>query len=142
MDEELIPFQTVLDTLADINQEIPDRILVEFSDIPDQSLASLLEAWPRIEPSRKLTLLERLNALADVDTLVSFDDLGRALLTDTDSRVRVGAMHLLAECNDYRLIPVYINILTKDFSLANHLMEIHGLIQFAVIFQLVEMLKP
>ncbi|MFZ5818307.1 MAG: HEAT repeat domain-containing protein [Chloroflexota bacterium] len=108
------PFQKVLDALLDEGKPLPSRYLVEFSDIEPAALASLLEAWPRIAPNRKLLLLDRLDALADEDTLVSFDDLGRALLTDPEAQVRVRAMRLLDECEDHRLIPAYLRILSSD----------------------------
>jgi HEAT repeats len=114
MNDELIPFQKVLDTLLDKSKEIPRRYLSEFSDIPPAALQSLLEAWPRIESSRKLLLLDRLNARANEDTLVCFDDLGRALLADPEPQVRIRAMRLLVECEDVHLVPTYIEMLTKD----------------------------
>ncbi|MFZ5909678.1 MAG: HEAT repeat domain-containing protein [Chloroflexota bacterium] len=108
------PFQKVLDALLDEGKPLPARYLIEFSDIEAAALDSLLEAWPRIAPSRKLLLLDRLDALADEDTLVSFDDLGRALLDDPEAQVRVRAMRLLDECEDPRLIPIYLRILAND----------------------------
>lgn len=114
MNEDILPFQKVLDLLLDESKDIPRRYLTEFSDIEPDSLRTLLEAWPRIGPDRKLILLDRLNALANEDTLVSFDDLGRALLTDNEPQVRIRAMRLLIECEDHRLVPIYINMLTKD----------------------------
>jgi HEAT repeat protein len=114
MNDELIPFQRVLDTLLDKGKDIPYRYLSEFSDIEPASLKSLLETWPRIGLERKLILLEQLNTLANDDTLVSFDDLGRALLTDSEPQVRIRAMRLLVECEDIRLVPIYIDLLTKD----------------------------
>ena len=116
MNDELIPFQRVLDTLLDEGKDIPYRYLSEFSDIEPASLKSLLETWPRIGLERKLVLLEQLNTLANDDTLVSFDDLGRALLTDSEPQVRIRAMRLLVECEDVRLVPIYIDMLTKDGS--------------------------
>ncbi len=114
MNDELVPFQKVLDTLLDESKELPHRYLTEFSDIEPASLRYLQETWPRIGLSRKLLLLDRLNALANEDTLVSFDDLGRALLTDDEPQVRIRAMRLLIECEDHRLVPIYIDMLTKD----------------------------
>ncbi|MGB7873790.1 MAG: HEAT repeat domain-containing protein [Anaerolineales bacterium] len=114
MNDVLVPFQKVLDTLLDESKEITRRYLTEFSDIEPASLQSLQEIWPRIELNRKLLLLDQLNALANVDTLVSFDDLGRALLKDDEPQVRIRAMRLLVECEDPRLVPIYIDLLTND----------------------------
>jgi HEAT repeat protein len=118
MNEDILPFQKVLDVLLDAGKDIPQRYLAEFSDIEPASLKSLLETWPRIEQDRKLLLLDRLNALANEDTLVSFDDLGRALLTDNDPQVRIRAMHLLIECEEVRLVPTYIDMLINDSDVA------------------------
>jgi len=118
MNEEIIPFQNVLDTLLDESKDIPPRYLSEFSDIEPAALQSLQETWPRIGLKRKLLLLDRLNALANEDTLVSFDDLGRMLLTDEDPQVRIRALRLLIECEDHRLVPTYVDLLTKDIDTA------------------------
>ena len=114
MNDELVPFQKVLDILLDESKDIPHRYLTEFSDIEPVSLQSLQENWPRIGLKRKLSLLDRLNILANEDTLVSFDDLGRALLKDEEPQVRIRAMRLLVECEDHRLVPIYIDLLTND----------------------------
>jgi HEAT repeat protein len=55
-----------------------------------------------------------LELTAEDDTLVSFDDLARTLLTDPDGAVRTAAIHLLTECEDPRLVPAYIRILESD----------------------------
>lgn len=118
MTDELIPFQKVLDSLLNKGKELPQRYLSEFSDIQPASLQSFLEVWPRIELDRKLLLLDRLNARANEDTLVCFDDLGRALLPDDEPQVRIRAMRLLVECEDFRLVPIYIDMLTSDSNVA------------------------
>jgi HEAT repeat protein len=107
-------FQNVLDVLLEEGKDIPLTYLNEFSDIEPAALDSLLETWPHVALNRKLDLLDRLNALAEVDTLVSFDDFGRAMLKDAEAQVRVRAMRLLAECHDARLIPILIDILATD----------------------------
>ena len=114
MNDDILPFQKVVELLLDKSKDIPRRYFTEFSDIEPESLKSLLEAWPRIELGRKMLLLDRLNALANEDTLVSFDDLGRALLRDSEPQVRIRAMRLLVECEDARLVPLYIDLLTTD----------------------------
>ena len=118
MNEDILPFQIVLEILLDESKDIPRRFLAEFSDIEPASLKSLLETWPRIKSDRKLLLLNQLNILASEDTLVSFEDLGRALLTDGEAQIRIRAMRLLVECEDTRLVPTYIDMLTKDSDVA------------------------
>src|SRR5918996_1598635 len=114
MNTTTVTFQKVLDALLSEEKDFPRQYLQEFSDIGPDELHSLLETWPRIKPSRKLTLLEELDALADADTLVSFDDLARALLTDSDPNVRVKAIRLLDESEDTKLVPAFLDMLKND----------------------------
>jgi HEAT repeat protein len=112
--EQKTSFQAVLDSLLDSEKDFPPRYLIYFSDIDPTSLREFLEMWPRVKPTRKLLLLDGLLSLLDSDTLVSFDDIGRALLTDSDPGVRSRAIRLLAESDDPKLVPTYINILKND----------------------------
>ncbi len=109
-----VTFQKVLDALLSEDKDFPRHYLQEFSDIGSDELRSLLDEWPRIKPGRKLTLLGELESLADADTLVSFDDFARALLTDSDPNVRVHAIRLLDESEDTKLVPVYLDMLKND----------------------------
>jgi HEAT repeat protein len=114
MNEKSTSLQPILDALLDDDREFPHRYLEYFSDLDPATLNSVLSAWPRVQTPRKLVLLEQLEALAEEDTLVSFDDLGRALLADPEAGVRARAIRLLAECDDPKLIPTYANILHTD----------------------------
>jgi HEAT repeat protein len=114
MNTEPISFQKVLDTLLADSREFPRRYLQEFSDIGTLELKTLLDVWPRVDLSRKLTLLEDLDALAENDTLVSFDDFASALLTDPDPQVRARAIRLLDESEDVKLVPSYLDMLRSD----------------------------
>ncbi len=114
MNESKLPFQKTIDQLLDGKKSLSRSSLRSFSDIDSVSLNLLLEAWPRIAPDRKRLLLEELQTLSENDTLVSFDDLARALLNDSDAQVQAGAIRLLDECNDAKLIPVYLKILSSD----------------------------
>jgi HEAT repeat protein len=107
-------FQSVLDALLSDRKDFPRRYLQEFSDIGSLELKTLLDVWPRVKPSRKLTLLEELAALAKADTLVSFDDLARALLTDPEAEVRTRAIRLLDEYEDLKIVPSYLDMLKND----------------------------
>ena len=107
-------FQNVLDALLSDRKEFPRRYLQEFSDIGALELKTLLDTWPQVKPSRKLTLLEELDALAETDTLVSFDDFARALLTDPEPDVRTRAIRLLDEYEDPKVVPSYLDMLKND----------------------------
>jgi HEAT repeat protein len=114
MNADLISFQTVLDALLDEKKDFPRRYLREFSDMGPLELKTLLDMWPRVTISRKQTLLEELKTLAEADTLVSFDDFARALLTDPDPIVRTHAIRLLHESEDLKLVPTYLDMLKDD----------------------------
>jgi HEAT repeat protein len=109
-----VPFQAVLDALLDDGTPFPAHYLHRFSDLAPADLKLLLKAWPQVSARRKQALLEDLEDLAEADTLTSFDDLARPLLADPEAAVRVQAIHLLWECEDAKLIPTYLEMLTKD----------------------------
>jgi len=114
MSDAKLPFQKTIAELLDGKKSLSRSSLRDFSDIDSASLNALLEAWPRIAAGRKRQLLDELKTLSDNDTLVCFDDLARTLLHDTDARVRVGAIRLLEECADAKLVPIYLKILSGD----------------------------
>lgn len=109
-------FEKVIDELLEDTNELSRRSLQEFSDIDPASLKTLLAAWPGVKPERRRFLLSRLQDLSDNDTLVSFDDFARVMLTDDDPGVRAGAIRLLAECDDAKLVPPLLKILASDDS--------------------------
>ena len=109
-----LSFQTVLDALLSDRPDFPRRYLQEFSDLGPQDLKTFLEVWPRVKTSRKLTLLEELDTLAETDTLVSFDDLARALLTDPEPDVRTRAIRLLDEYEHPKVVPSFLDMLKND----------------------------
>jgi HEAT repeat protein len=114
MNTEPVSFQKVLDSLLAERKDFPRRYLQEFSDIGTLELKTLLDVWPRVALGRKLTLLEDLIVLSGSDTLVSFDDFARALLTDPDPQVRTRSIRLLNECEATDLIPSYLDMLKND----------------------------
>ncbi|HLO17633.1 MAG TPA: HEAT repeat domain-containing protein [Anaerolineales bacterium] len=114
MNTTSISFQNVLDALLSDRKAFPQTYLQEFSDIGAPELKALLDVWPRVKPGRKLTLLEELDALAETDTLVCFDDFARALLTDPEPDVRTRAIRLLDEFEDPKIVPSYLDLLKND----------------------------
>lgn len=114
---EIVPFSTVTNALLDENAPFSAKYLHRFSDIQPDQLSSLKSIWTRINPSRKINLLEDLEILAEKDTLLSFDNLAESLLEDPDERVRTLAIRLLWECENSNLIPVFLNVLRSDASI-------------------------
>jgi HEAT repeat protein len=108
------PFKQVVAELLDASKPFSPTYLHRFSDIDPADLAALRIEWPQVNPERRVHLLEDLEDLADTDTLVSFDDLARFALGDTDGRVRAAAIRLLWETNDEKLIPIFINMMKTD----------------------------
>ncbi len=114
-DKELrTPFQSILDSFREEDKDLPRPLLQRFSDLDPASLKAFLETWPDVPLKRKKLFLASLLALLDSDTLVSFDALGRSLLSDPDAVVRAGALRLLSESDDPKLIPILINIMQVD----------------------------
>ncbi|RME88024.1 MAG: HEAT repeat domain-containing protein [Anaerolineae bacterium] len=109
-----IPFETILDALLDESEVFPEHYLHYFSDIQPEHLKAFLDIWPRLSETRKRGLLEDLQDLAEADTLLSFDDLARALLDDDDPQVRAQAIRLLWTCDDPKLVPTFIRLLQQD----------------------------
>jgi HEAT repeat protein len=111
---QITSFSQIIQALLDEANPFPARYLHRFSDLVPADLKSILDAWPQVSTNRKLALLEDLEELADADTLMSFEDLARALLTDLEAGVRIRAIHLLWECSDVKLVPIYLHILNAD----------------------------
>src|SRR5688572_10366347 len=97
-------FQSVLDHLLDSKKDIPQNHLAYYSDLDPKSLRLFLDVWNSVKTDRKLLLLDKFLSHLDSDTLVSYEEIGKALLHDTDANIRARAIGLLAESNDPKLI--------------------------------------
>ena len=136
---EITTFQTVLEALQEPKKEFPQVYLQHFSDLDPQALKSLMAAWPRLKLNRKLSLLDGLLSMLDSDTLVSFEDLGRALLNDPEADVRTRAIRLLAESDDPKLVRNLIDILQNDPDLGPRLEAADLLGEFVLLGELEEL---
>lgn len=108
-----VTFQDALDVLR-AGKAVPEGMLSQFSDLTPDQLDALRDVWPHVPPHHKYTLLGDLAILAEQDNLVSFEAIGRAFLHDADIYVRAGAVKLLSECEDPKLIRVYLDMLAAD----------------------------
>jgi hypothetical protein len=91
---ETLTFQNILDHLLDSKRDVPQNHLHFYSDLDPKSLKLFLDVWPSVKPARKLLLLDKLLANLDTDNVVSYMDIGRSLLDDTDGEVRARSIRL------------------------------------------------
>ncbi len=109
-----IEFTECLAALEDLDHPFPARLLRGFSDLSPLQLKKLLPIWVTLPSLRKTSLLEDLEETFEKDTLVNFDQLATAVLSDPDPKVRILAIRLLWESDDTRIIPVIIDMLHED----------------------------
>src|SRR5688572_7340450 len=134
-----INFQNVLDYLLDSKKDIPQSHLGFYSDLDPKSLRLFLDVWNSVKPDRKLILLDSLLSHMDSDTLVSYEEIGKALLNDVDANVRARAIGLLAESNDPKLVDPLINIFLNDAELAPRMEAATLLGEFVLLGELEEL---
>ena len=136
---ETITFQNVLDHLLDSKKDIPRSHLSHYSDLDPKSLRLFLDVWPSVKPARKLLLLNELAANLETDNIVSYEDIGRALLGDADGEVRARALLLLAESNDPKLASKLTDILLNDSELAPRMEAANLIGEFILLGELEEL---
>lgn len=133
---EKLSFQNVLDRLLDSKRDIPQSHLKLYSDLDPKSLRLFLDIWPRVQPTRKLLLLDKLLSHLDSDTLVSYEEIGKALLDDPDGEVRARAIRLLVESDNPKLADKLIDIFLHDTELAPRLEAVQLLGEFILLGEL------
>lgn len=131
-----ITFQSVVEALLNTDQPFPARFLHRFSDLQPDDLKTLLASWSQVTISRKHSLLEDLEGLSESDTITSYDELARALLTDPDSFVRALAIRLLWECEDAKLAVSFMDMLENDESVDVRAAAANALGQFEYLGEL------
>jgi HEAT repeat protein len=131
-----ISFQNVLDHLLDSKKDIPQSHLKFYSDLDPKSLQLFLDVWPGVNPTRKLLLLDQLLSHLDSDTIVSYEEIGRALLDDSNGEVRARAIRLLVESDDPKLAGKLVDIFLNDADLAPRMEAVQLLGEFILLGEL------
>ena len=133
---EKLSYQNVLDHLLNSKKDIPQSHLRFYSDLDPKSLRLFMDVWRSLKPERKILLLDALLDHFDSDTVVSYEEIGRALLTDPDGEVRARAIRLLAEADDPRLTDSFVGILLDDAELAPRMEAATLLGEFVLLAEL------
>ncbi|MCX7975837.1 MAG: HEAT repeat domain-containing protein [Bellilinea sp.] len=112
--KRIVPFDDILAALLDDSRPFPPAFLHRFSDLTPTDLIKLKTIWPQISSQRRISLMEDLEELAEVDTLVFFDDLSIFALDDEEPRVRSAALRALWEADNEKLVSKFISMMEKD----------------------------
>jgi HEAT repeat protein len=131
-----LSLQNVLDHLADSNKTIPQSHLKFYSDLDPKSLKLFLDVWPRVQPPRKLILLDQFLSHLDSDTIVSYEAIAQALLDDPDGEVRARAIRLLVESDNPKLADKLIDIFLHDTDLTPRIEAVQLLGEFILLGEL------
>jgi HEAT repeat protein len=108
------PFYSLIAAILEESKPLESRYLYRLSDLNETDHKLLKDSWDRIPLSRRQSLMEDLEEMSKDDYLLSFAEVGELALADPDPRVRLHAVHLLAEYEIHRLIPVFLALLEKD----------------------------
>ncbi len=131
-----LSLQDVLDHLLNSSKDIPQSHLKFYSDLDSNSLKLFLETWQNVQPTRKLILLDRLLSNLEEDYLVRYEQIGNALLGDSDGEVRARAIRLLTESDDPKLANKLMGIFLTDAELAPRMEAAHLLGEFVLLGEL------
>lgn len=144
MDTETLPtsavsFDLVIKSLLDTSQPFPPAYLHRFSDLSPDDLAKLKKIWDQVMPDRRAAILDDLENLAEADTLVSFNELCKFTLDDSDPRVRQTSLQILWDANEPSLIPKFIQMMDTDENLYVRAAAASSLGQFVYLGELEEL---
>lgn len=111
---EEFSFSEIIQALKDEQKPVPARYLYRFSGLEGDELEEFAQLWPGLSSQRRLSLLEDLELLAEANTLMNFDAIGRVGVEDEEYEVRVVAIRSLWQSERDDLIPLFLDILEKD----------------------------
>jgi HEAT repeat protein len=109
-----IPFNQVISTLLDENTVFTAHYLHRLSDLEGEDLAELAEHWPQVSAPRRRAVMADLEALHEVNFLLSYEALSRLALSDQDGEVRLTALRTLWDYDPRDLIPHFIEMCKMD----------------------------
>jgi HEAT repeat protein len=113
---EARPINEIMAGLADAGKPLSSTSLSRLSHLNRGDLGILLVAWPQIEAARRLQIVHRLKELSEDNVELSFDNIFKACLRDSDAEVRRQAIEGLWESEDASLVTPLVNLLENDGS--------------------------
>jgi len=114
MDPTDIPFQQIIAALLDDDTVFNPGYLHRLSDLDSSELDQLKAIWTDITPSRRRALVEDVEELGTVDTLINFLPLALLAVKDQDPKVRLPAVRVMWEYEENILMPLLIDLIHND----------------------------
>ena len=109
-----VNFDEVITALLDNSKVFPPQYLHRLSDLNTVELQKLKTVWPAIAEDRRVALFEDLEALAEADNLLYYDEICEFALDDSNPRVKQKAISMLWQVAKDKLIPKFITMMKKD----------------------------
>ncbi len=109
-----VPMHVLIEALLDESKPFSPRYLNHFSDLQPADASLLAENWSKISSRRRAALLEDLEEVHLADDLLSFEEVGRLALTDSEPAIRRRAVQILREYELVDLMPTFIRMSEHD----------------------------
>ena len=103
-----------LNTLKDSLQEFDENILSELSGINPLEMNKFQDWWESLNELHKLTLIEKINTIAEENFELEFYEILYFALRDKNPDIRKESLNGLWECEDYRIGDAASDILLED----------------------------
>jgi hypothetical protein len=133
-----IPIHQLITALVDENTPLNPRFLYRLSDLEGDDLETVIEIWARVPLWRRQALMDDLQTLAEADTTLSFEAMGRLALNDPDPVVRFGGVNVIiaseSESND--LIPIFLQLAEIDSDTSVRTASVTALAQFVYLSEM------
>ncbi len=124
-------------------QEKPtDAAIDRLSNLIDEELEQLAQAWPTWEAERRHEIITRMAENAEADFELDFSRVMIMALQDSDARVRAAAIEGLWENEDFRLVRLLIRMLKQDGSALVRAAAAVSLSRFALLTELGKLAAP
>jgi HEAT repeat protein len=109
-----IPFNKLINALLDEATPFSPRFLHRLSDLEPDDVSILAQNWSKASTRRREALLEDMEESHMVDDLLSFEEVARLALKDSEPGVRRRAIHILREYELVDLLPTFVHMSEHD----------------------------
>lgn len=126
----------IISEMADTNKPLVSAHLADLSLISTANLKIFKEVWKTIDTKRRQEIITRLIELSIDSVELNFNNIYKSVLTDPDADIRGDAIDGLWENEDPAIIPLFIDLLTKDASEKVQALAAIALGRFALMAEL------